>query len=110
MNKYEELARKYKSEGNLCSNALYKAFKEDLNLNEEPPKPRSIDGKCGTVLTTEFILKKIGKEKYYKEYEDLFLKEFGYLTCIELMRHERRCLDYVGFSANKIYEYMNKEL
>lgn len=101
-NKYELIARKLKSEGNNCSNSLYKAFASDYHLSGDIPSPRSVDGLCGTVLTTMQILKELGKEEYIGEYKKLFLQNFGYLTCIDLMRHDRRCSDYIGFSSNFI--------
>ena len=108
MNKHEQIARELKK-NNTCSYALYKAFEGDYKLDEDYPKPRSIDGKCGALLTTEYILKKLNKEKYIKEYEEYFEKEFGYTKCIDLMRHEKRCNDYVGISAKLLDEYLSKE-
>lgn len=108
MSKYEESARLMHKQGNNCSYSLYNTFFSDYNLEGEFPKPRSIDGKCGAVLTTEKILKEIGKEEYIEEYEKEFLDKFGYLKCLDLMKNDRRCNDYIGFSANKIEEIKNK--
>ena len=102
MNKYEQEARKLKSEGNNCSNSVYKALKNTYELKCDVPAPRSIDGKCGTVLTTEAILKEKGRKDLIPAFEEEFVNKFGYLTCVELMRHERRCNDYVGFATEYI--------
>lgn len=99
---YELKARELHKLGNTCSNSLYMTFKDDLNLVGEVPKPRSRDGLCGTILTVEFILKQIGKEDYYDEFKELFLREFGYLKCLDLMKNRGKCNDYVGFSAKYI--------
>ena len=108
MVKYEEEARKLKSQGNNCSYSVYNAYVEDLNLNGDYPEPRSIEGKCGSLLAALHILKETGHEENQKEFEEEFIKEFGYSKCIELMTHERRCSDYVGWSSNKINEIINK--
>ena len=56
MSKHEDNARKYKLLGNNCSNSLYRAFSEDTKLDGQIPAPRSIDGKCGALLTALKIL------------------------------------------------------
>ena len=104
MSKHEERARELKSMGNNCSVSLHQAFSEDMELNSNYPQPRSIDGKCGALLTTEYILKNIGREDLIDEYDELFLKKFGSLKCVDLMRKDRRCNDYVGESAKYISE------
>ena len=109
MGKYEESARLMHKHGNTCSYSIYNAFLDDYELDGEYPKPRSIDGKCGAVLTTEKILKELGMEEYIEEYEKEFLEKFGYVKCVDLMKNDRRCNDYIGFSANKIEEIINKE-
>lgn len=107
MNKYEEVARNLKVNGNNCSYSVYNAFKEELKLNGEYPEPRSIDGKCGALLSALKILDETGNSNQKENFENEFVKEFGYAQCIELMTHERRCSDYVGWSANKISEIIN---
>ena len=108
MEKYEIEARKLKESGKLCSNALYEVFKNDLKLEGNPPAPRSIDGICGAILTTEYILKQIGKEEYIEDYKEKFISKFKYIKCLELMRYEHRCSDYVGFSAEYITNLLDK--
>ena len=108
MNDYEVKARKLKQSGLLCSNAVFDTFKDEWNLEGKPPAPRSIDGKCGALLTTEYILKNIGREDLIDEYDELFLKKFGSLKCVDLMRKDRRCNDYVGESAKYISEIIWK--
>ena len=102
MNKREEKARELKSDGMLCSNALFEVFKEEVGQDLIPPLPRSIDGKCGAVLTTEFILNKLNKSDYIDEYNKIFEEKFGSLKCFDLMKKDRRCSDYVGESARFI--------
>ena len=102
MKDYEQIAIEKKKNGNNCSTSIYKTFEEDLKLNGQIPVPRSIEEKCGALLATEQILKEIKKEEYIEEYETLFQQEFGYLTCKELMKENRRCNDYVGLSVKYI--------
>lgn len=106
MNKYEEKARKLFELGNNCSNSLYNTFKEEYNLSGFIPGPRSIEGICGTILTTRQILKEIGKEELIQEYEQEFIKKFKYIKCIDLIKYEKRCSDYIGFSAQFISEHI----
>ena len=102
MNKYEEEARKLKKIGMLCSDAVFETFKNDLNLEGTPPAPRSIDGKCGALITAEYILKSLGREDLIDEYNNYFIDMFGSCKCLELMRTDRRCNDYVGESVKYI--------
>ncbi len=106
MSKYEDNARLMHKQGNNCSYSIYNTFMRDYKLEGDYPKPRSIDGKCGAILTTEKILKELGKEEYIEQYEKEFLDKFGYVKCIDLMRNDRRCNDYIGFSVNKIEEIL----
>ena len=103
---HEEKARKIHKEGNNCSYSVYTSFEEDTQLDGNIPAPRSEQGKCGAVLAAEKILRELGKEDRIEEFEKLFIEEFGYITCVDLMRTERRCNDYVGKSA----EFIDKEL
>lgn len=107
MNKYEENARKLKEGGLLCSDAVFSVFENELNLKGSPPAPRSIDGKCGALLTTEYILKSIGREDLIDEYNNYFINKFGSSKCLELMKKDRRCNDYVGESAKYISDIIN---
>lgn len=92
--------------GNNCSNSLYNTFKEEYNLSGNIPAPRSIDGICGTILTTRQILKELGKEELIQEYEQEFINIFKYIKCIDLIKYEKRCSDYIGFSAQFISEHI----
>ncbi len=104
MNKYEESAREFKAQGHNCSYSVYNAYINDIELSGEYPEPRSIDGKCGALLTALRILDETGHSDKKEEFENDFIKEFGYSKCVDLMTHERRCNDYVGWSANRINE------
>ncbi len=106
MNNHEKVARELRSQGNTCSVALHHAFAEDLNLNDDFPAPRSIDGKCGAVLTAIKILQDTGHIDKIEEFEKWFLERFGYLKCAELMAHDRRCIDYIGETAQKLDEFL----
>ena len=108
MNKYEEKAKKLKESGLLCSDAVFDVFKSEFNLEGTPPAPRSIAGKCGALITTEYILKNIGRDDLIDEYNSYFINKFGSSKCLELMRKDRRCNDYVGESANYISNIINK--
>ena len=106
MSKHEDNARKYKLLGNNCSNSLYRAFSEDTKLDGQIPAPRSIDGKCGALLTALKILKETGHEDKVEEFEKEFERRFKYTKCIDLMTHEKRCTDYVGESVRIIDEIL----
>ena len=104
---HEEKARQLHRQGNNCSTSVHNAFSEDVELSRDFPAPRSIDGKCGALLTSLKILKEKGYEEKQEEFENWFIQKFGYSKCIELMTHERRCNDYVGESAKKLDEILN---
>jgi len=108
MNSHEKRARELKENGNNCSTSLHNAFSEDIRLSDEYPAPRSIEGKCGALLTAQKILKEKGHEDKIEEFEKEFIKRFGYSKCKELMSSERRCNDYVGECARIIDEILNK--
>ena len=104
---HEEKAREYKSRGNNCSTSVHSAFSEDIELSDNFPAPRSIDGKCGALLTSLKILEETGNYDKKEEFEKEFIKKFGYSKCIDLMKHERRCSDYVGESSRMVDEILN---
>ena len=108
MNIHEKDARKYKIMGNNCSSSLHKAFKEDTDISNEYPDPRSINRKCGALLTALKILDDTGNLDKKEEFEKKFIEKFGYSKCMDLMAHERRCEDYVGISAQMIDEILEK--
>lgn len=101
MNKYEENARDLKTCNN-CSYSVYNAYRDVLNLSGDFPAPRSIDGKCGALLAALKVLEEANRSEEKEKFEEDFVKKFGYSKCIDLMSHEKRCSDYVGWSANKL--------
>lgn len=107
MANHEERARQLHRMGNNCSTSLHNAFSEDMELSSDFPMPRSINGKCGALLTSLKILKEKGYEDKQEEFENWFMQEFGYSKCKDLMTHERRCNDYVGVSAKMLDEILN---
>lgn len=107
MYNHEEKAREYKQNGNNCSVSMHKAFSEDINLSKDFPAPRSIEGKCGALLTALKILEETGHSDKKEKFEKEFIKKFGYTKCIELMTHEKRCNDYIGKSAKMIDDILN---
>ena len=104
---HEQIARELKANGNNCSSSLHTAFKEDSHLTDDFPAPRSIEGKCGALLTAQKILKETGHEDKMEEFEKEFERRFHYVKCIDLMTHERRCGDYVGESAAMLDEILS---
>ena len=108
MSNHEIEARKLKNKGNNCSNSLYSAFSKDVKLGGEYPNPRSVDGKCGALLTALKILEETGHGDKKEEFEKEFIKRFKYTKCIDLMTFERRCNDYVGESAKLLDEILAK--
>ena len=53
MESHELKARKLHMQGNNCSESIHISFSEDINLSKNFPAPRSIDGKCGALLTAK---------------------------------------------------------
>lgn len=102
MSEFEKKARELKKSGNNCSVSLYTAFQEKLKLRGDVPQPRSIDGKCGALLTAKKILEETGHSDKCDELEKEFIKKFGHSKCVDLMTHERRCNDYVGECAKMV--------
>ena len=102
MGKHETLARKLKDEGNNCSAALYGAFKKDNKLENKYPEPRSIEGKCGALLTAISILKETGNEEKIKDFEKEFIEKFGFDKCKDLVKNGRNCREYVGQTAKML--------
>ena len=108
MGNHEKRAREIHRQGNNCSTSVNNAFSEDTEISKDFPAPRSIEGKCGALITSEKILRELGHEDKIEEFEKEFIKRFGYAKCAELMTHERRCNDYVGESARMIDEILVK--
>ena len=107
METHEQIARKLKENGNNCSSSLHAAFKDDLHLTGDFPAPRSIEGKCGALITAQQILKDTGHENQIEAFEKEFERRFHYTKCLDLMTHERRCGDYVGESAAMLDEILS---
>lgn len=105
---YGVLAKKLYESGNNCSNSIFKVFVEELNLEGSAPQPRSIDGLCGCVLITKYILSQINKSEYIEDYVQKFIEKFKYNKCVDLIRYQRRCNDYVAFSANYIQSILEQ--
>lgn len=108
MSKHEIDARELKRSGKNCSDSLYSAFSKDIKLSGNYPTPRSIEGKCGALLTALRILEETGNEDKKEQFEKEFIKRFKYSKCIDLMKYERRCNDYVGESARLLDEMIEK--
>ena len=108
LNKFEENARKLKMQGNNCSYSIYNTFSKESNLCGDYPEPRSIEGKCGALLASLKILDELGYSDKKEEFENDFANEFDYNKCVELMKHDRRCNDYVGWAAKRLSEILNK--
>ena len=107
MNKYESIARRIHKEGHNCSYAIHEAFKEDYNLKEDYPAPRSIEGKCGALLTCISILKELGKDDLIPIFEQKFIEQFKFVKCGDLIRNGRICNDNIGISARMLSELLN---
>ena len=102
MKDHESMARSLKDKGNNCSASLHGAFKEDVNLTNNYPEPRSIEGKCGALLTAINILKETGNEDKIEDFEKEFIKRFGFNKCRDLVRNGRNCGEYVGQTAKML--------
>ena len=109
MYNHEEKAREYKQRGANCSTSVYNAFSKDVEIGNDFPQPRSIDGKCGALLTALKILDDTGNSDKKEEFEKEFISRFGYSKCVELMTHERRCIDYVGEASSMVDEILNNK-
>ena len=109
MNNHEKEARELKQRGNNCSRSVHTAFSKDTSIGNEYPEPRSIDGKCGALLTALKILEETGHGDKKEKFEKEFIKRFGYSKCIQLMTYERRCNDYVGEVSKMLDEIINKK-
>ncbi len=102
MTKHEQDARELHKMGNNCSTSLHNAYKKDTNLTPDFPAPRSIDGKCGALLTGIKILNDMGKEDKVDEFEKAFEEKFKYTKCLELKMHRISCNDLIGGAAEII--------
>ena len=109
MEKHEKMARELFKQGKDCSTSLHTSFSKDTELSKDYPAPRSVEGKCGALLTAENILKQKGCQDKIQEFEKEFIKLFKYTKCSDLMKFERRCNDYVGESANLVDKYLTEK-
>ncbi len=109
MSNHENDARELKNKGKNCSDSLYSAFSKDTNLSGDYPAPRSIDGKCGALITALRILDETGHSDKKEEFEKEFVRRFKYSKCIDLVKYERRCNDYVGEAAKLLDEIINEK-
>ena len=95
---HETNARKIHRRGTGCSSVVYTAFR-DINAKASyAPSPRSEGGKCGAVLAAEKVLKETGTGKI-EQFEQEFIRQFGTLKCMELLRTPFDCNDFVGKAA-----------
>lgn len=106
MNNHEKEARILKERGNNCSSSLHTAFQKDTKISKEYPEPRSIEGKCGALLTALKILEETGHSDKKEGFEQEFIKKFKYSQCVSLMTYQRRCNDYVGECAKMLDEIL----
>jgi hypothetical protein len=91
-----------------CSNSVYRAFSDIDKSGGEPPAPRSIDGKCGALITAQKILRDLGIDRE-AELEQAFKDELGYTLCFDLKRNRVSCNDCVGTAARLVDEYLARE-
>lgn len=68
---YETIARNNHKSGMNCAMAVYDAlYTGDGTNRTDPPRPRSVDGKCGAVLAAlQFIRENGGSEKDVEAFE-----------------------------------------
>lgn len=102
---HESTARSIHNQGNNCSNSVYRAFSDIDQAGGKPPAPRSIDGKCGALLTAQKVLADLGIDRA-DELEEAFQAEFGYVKCFDLKRHRCSCNDCVGVASRLVDEYV----
>lgn len=99
---YETIARTNHHSGMNCSTAVYEALCHGNDTNRtEPPRPRSIEGKCGAVLAAEqYIRENGGTEKDVEEFDNQFMAKYEHLTCAKLRGIlGNKCNEYVGAAA-----------
>ena len=98
---YETIARSNHSSGMNCASAVYDSLGMSNTNMTTPPRPRSIDGKCGAVLAAEQTSREMGgTEEDILEFESRFTDKFQYLKCSELLGMlNGKCNDYVGVAA-----------
>lgn len=95
---HEDQARAMHRTGLNCSNSVYNAFSDIDHAGGTPPAPRSIDGKCGALITAQKVLRDLGIDAE-DELEQAFKDEFGHVKCFDLKRARCNCNDCVGVAA-----------
>lgn len=95
---HETEARRVHNTGYNCSNSVYQAFSDIDEAGGTPPAPRSIEGKCGALLTAQKVLRDLGIDRE-DELEQAFEREFGFVTCRDLKRNRCNCNDCVGVAS-----------
>lgn len=95
---YETIARRNHLSGMNCAASVYDALGMHNPNKTTPPRPRSIDGKCGAVLAAEQTIREAGGTKSdVEEFEKRFIQKFGHLKCSELLGSVNgKCNDFVG--------------
>ena len=105
---HEQEARGIHRTGYNCSNSVYQAFSDIDKAGGTPPAPRSIEGKCGALITAQKVLRDLGIDRA-DELEQAFEQEFGFVKCFDLKRHKCNCNDCVGVAARLVDEYVAQE-
>lgn len=105
---HEATARDIHKSGNNCSSSVYRAFSDIDTAGGNPPAPRSIEGKCGALLTAQKVLADLGIDRA-DELERAFEAEFGYVKCFDLKRHRCSCNDCVGVASRLVDEYVAQQ-
>ncbi len=105
---HEKEARAIHRSGLNCSNSVYQAFSDIDHAGGNPPAPRSIQGKCGALITAQKVLRDLGVDRE-EELERAFEAELGYVLCRDLKRNRRSCNDCVGVAARLADEYVAQQ-
>ncbi len=105
---HEQTARDIHLSGLNCSNSVYQAFSDIDHANDTPPAPRSIEGKCGALLTAQKVLRDLGIDRE-DDLERDFQAELGYVLCRDLKRNRRSCNDCVGVASRLVDAYVAQE-
>jgi hypothetical protein len=105
---HETTARDIHNSGNNCSNSVYRAFSDIDTAGGTPPAPRSIEGKCGALLTAQKVLADLGIDRA-DELEQAFREHFGYVKCFDLKRNRRSCNDCVGVASRLVDEFVAQQ-
>ena len=102
---HEDSARTIHKSGLNCSNSVYRAFADIDDKGGTPPAPRSIQGKCGALLTAQRVLEDLGIDASEALERD-FEREIGFVKCLDIKRHRISCNDCVGVAARLTDSYV----